>query len=82
MTVSCRRSALSVRGTDAVFGVVAVATPIDLPQPPQNFAAGSFSKLQARHVRGSGVPHWAQKPLVAALSALQVGQRIQVFPLD
>jgi hypothetical protein len=47
-----------------------------LPQPPQNFAVGSFSKPQAGQGIGSGAPHWAQKRLVAAFSAMQLGQRI------
>jgi hypothetical protein len=34
---------------------------------------GSFSKPQAGD--DSDVPHWAQKRLVAAFSAMQLGQR-------
>jgi hypothetical protein len=48
-----------------------------LPQPPQNLAVGSFSNPQAGHGEGSGAPHWAQKRLVAAFSAMQLGQRIR-----
>jgi hypothetical protein len=47
-----------------------------LPQPPQNFAAGSFSNLQAGHGEGNGDPHCVQKRLVAAFSAMQLRQRI------
>jgi len=47
-----------------------------LPQPPQNLAAGSLSKSQVEHGTGSGVPHSAQKRLVAAFSAMQLRQRI------
>jgi hypothetical protein len=36
---------------------------------------GSFSKPQAGQGNGSDVPHWAQKRLVAAFSAMQLGQR-------
>ena len=53
-----------------------MASPTGLPQPPQNFAACSFSNPQAGHGEGSGDPHWAQKRLVAAFSAMQLGQRI------
>jgi len=51
-------------------------SPIGLPHPPQNLAAGSFPKPQAAQADGSGVPHWAQKRRVAAFSAMQLGQRI------
>jgi hypothetical protein len=51
-----------------------------LPQPPQNFAAGSFSKPQAEQGDGSGAPHSAQKRLIAKFSALQLGQRIRCSP--
>src|SRR6516162_11058905 len=77
MTDSCRRSG-SVRvaaGTD--IGAAGPACPIGLPQPPQNLAAGSFSKPQAGHCVGSGDPHSAQKRRVPAFSAMQLGQRIQ-----
>jgi hypothetical protein len=47
-----------------------------LPQPPQNFAVGSFSKPQLGQDNGSAAPHWAQKRLVVAFSAMQLGQRI------
>ena len=40
-----------------------MASPIGLPQPPQNLAVGSFSKPQAGQGDGSGAPHWAQKRL-------------------
>ena len=63
-------------GGDAVIGGEGGAPPIGLPQPPQNLAIGSFSNPQAGHGEGSGVPHWAQKRLVAAFSAVQLGQRI------
>jgi hypothetical protein len=46
------------------------------PQPPQNFAVGSFSNPQATHDEGSGDPHSAQNRLVAAFSAMQLEQRI------
>jgi hypothetical protein len=52
-----------------------------LPQPPQNLAVGSFSKPQFAQGEGSAVPHWAQKCLVAAFSAMQLGQRIQSLGL-
>jgi hypothetical protein len=52
------------------------AFPIGLPQPPQNLAKGSLSNPQAGQGDGSGDPHWAQKRLVAAFSAMQLGQRI------
>jgi len=47
-----------------------------LPQPPQKLAEGSFSKPHAEQGTGSGDPHSAQKRLVAAFSAMQLGQRI------
>src|SRR5215469_12369957 len=75
ITVSWRRSAPSVRG-DAAGGTGAAASPIGFPQPPQNFAAGSFSNPQAWHDEGSGDPHWAQKRLVDVFSAMHFGQRI------
>jgi len=81
MTDSCRRSG-SVRvaaGTD--IGAAGPACPMGLPQPPQNLAAGSFSKPQAGHCEGSGDPHSAQKRRVPAFSARQLGQRIQSLGL-
>jgi hypothetical protein len=76
MTVSCRRSALSMRGDAAtIVDAAAAISPTGLPQPPKNLAAGSFSNPQAGHGDGSGGPHWAQKRLVAAFSAVQFGQR-------
>src|SRR5215469_9400506 len=81
ITVSCRRSAASVRGGgDGPGGVGAAASLTGLPQPPQNLTAGSFSKPQAGQGRGSGAPHSPQKRLVAAFSALQLGQRIRCSP--
>jgi len=53
------------------------ACPMGFPQPPQNLAAGSFSKPQAGHCAGSGDPHSAQKRRVPAFSAMQLRQRIQ-----
>jgi hypothetical protein len=47
-----------------------------LPQPPQNLAVASFSKPQAGQGSGKAKPHWAQKRLVVAFSAMQLGQRI------
>src|SRR5262249_15835869 len=78
ITVSWRRSAPLARGPgDTVNGTeVAATSPIGLPQPPQNFDAGSFSKPQAGQWNGSGAPHLAQKRLVAAFSAMHFGQRI------
>src|SRR5215469_13438730 len=77
ITVNWRRSALSARGDGGtVAGSGAPVAPIGLPQPPQNFAAVSFSKPQAGQGEGSGVPHWAQKRRVVAFSARQLGQRI------
>src|SRR6516164_8477071 len=81
ITVSWRRSAVSVRGEgDGAGGAGAAASPTGLPQPPQNFAVGSFSKPQAGHGDGSDDPHSAQKRLVAPFSALQLGQRIRGLP--
>src|SRR5215831_15362838 len=77
MTVSWRRSAPSVRGGAVAAGVGAGASPIGFPQPPQNLAAGSFSKPHAGHGDGSGAPHRAQKRLAVAFSAMQLGQRIE-----
>ena len=78
ITVSCRRSAPFVRGgMDTVASDEAMTSSIGLPQPPQNFAVGSFSKPQAGHGDGSDDPHSAQKRLVAAFSAMQLGQRIR-----
>ena len=57
-------------------GAGVAAAPIGLPQPPQNSAAGSFSKPQFAHAEGSPAPQRAQKRLVAAFSAMQLGQRI------
>ena len=57
-------------------GVGVAVAPIGLPQPPQNSAEGSFSKPQLAHGEGSAVPQRAQKRLVAAFSAMQLGQRI------
>src|SRR6516164_4853042 len=81
ITVSWRRSAVSVRGGgDGAGGAGAVASPTGFPQPPQNFAVGSFSKPQAGQGEGSGAPHWAQKRRVAAFSTMQLGQRIRGLP--
>src|SRR5215471_19885526 len=81
MTVSWRRSALSARVTGVAVGAVgAAASSTRLPQPPQNLVAGSFSKPQAGQGQGSGAPHWPQKRLVAAFSAVQLGQRIRCSP--
>ena len=72
----------SVRGAAGTdIGVGRPACPIDLPQPPQNLAADSFSKPQAEHCEGSGDPHSAQKRRVPAFSARQLGQRIQSLGL-
>src|SRR5215472_12102504 len=77
ITVSWRRSALSARGDGGtVAGSGAPVAPIGLPQPPQNFAALSFSKPQAGQGTGRAAPHWAQKRLVAAFSVMQLGQRM------
>ena len=54
----------------------AAVSPIGLPQPPQNLAPVSFSKPQAGQGNGKAAPHWAQKRLVAAFSAMQLEQRI------
>jgi hypothetical protein len=62
-------------GAATVTGAGAATSPTGLPQPPQNFAAGSFSNPQAGHGEGSGDPHWAQKRRVAAFSAVQLRQR-------
>ena len=76
MTVSCLRSAVSARGGDDGAGRAgAAASPMAFPQPPQNLAVGSFSKPQAGQGDGSGAPHWAQKRLPIAFSAMQLGQR-------
>src|SRR5215467_10698070 len=81
ITVSWRRSALSTRGGgDGAGGAGAAASPTGFPQPPQKSAVGSFSKPQAGHGDGNGDPHLAQKRLVAAFSAEQLGQRIKCFP--
>src|SRR6516165_8214388 len=72
----------SVRGAAGTdIGAARPACPIDLPQPPQNLAADSFSKPQAGHCEGSGDPHSAQKRRVPAFSARQLGQRIQSLGL-
>ena len=63
-------------GGSAAGGVRAEASPIGLPQPPQNFAVGSFSKPQPGQSEGRGDPHLAQKRLVVAFSALHFKQRI------
>src|SRR5258706_8588908 len=77
ITVSSRRSALSMRGgAGTIVGAGAATSPSDLPQPPQNLAVGSFWNPQAGQGDGSGDPHWAQKRLVAAFSTMQLGQRI------
>src|ERR1700739_1196680 len=81
ITVSCRRSATSTRGAaGAMSGAGVAAAPIGLPQPPQNSAGGSFSKPQFAQGEGSAAPQRAQKRLVAAFSAMQLGQRILVPP--
>jgi hypothetical protein len=59
-----------------------VTSPTGLPQPPQNCAPGSFSKPQAGQGDGRGAPHFAQKRLVAAFSAVQLGQRIRCSPRE
>jgi hypothetical protein len=80
ITVSWRRSALSARGDrGTVAGSGTALSPSALPQPPQNLAAVSFSKPQARQGEGSGVPHSAQKRRVAVFSAMQLGQRIRAL---
>src|SRR6516162_6502282 len=77
ITVSWRRSALSARGGAGIeAGAGGAVSPTGFPQPPQNFAVGSFSKPQTGHGEGSGAPHSAQKRLLAAFSAMQLGQRI------
>src|SRR5580704_9590636 len=77
ITVSCLRSALSARGVGvAITGAGAATSPTGLPQPPQNLAVSSFSNPQTGQGDGSGDPHWAQNRLVAAFSAMQLGQRI------
>ena len=58
------------------FSAGQMPDPIGLPQPPQNLAKGSLVKPQFAHAPGSAAPHWAQKRLVAAFSAMQLGQRI------
>jgi hypothetical protein len=48
-----------------------------MPQPPQNLAAGSFSKPQFAQATANGAPHCTQKRLlIATFSAMQLGQRI------
>ena len=69
-----------MRSEKSTAGAGAVASPIGLPHPPQNLAAGSFSKPQAGQGEGSGMPHWEQNRLVAAFSAMQPEQRIGVTP--
>src|SRR5215471_14059173 len=77
ITVRWRRSAPSMRaGGDEAGGIAFAISAKGLPQPPQNFAVGSFSKPQAEQREGSGAPHSAQKRLVTAFSAMQLGQRI------
>jgi hypothetical protein len=61
---------------EVAAAVEAGVSPMGLPQPPQNFAVGSFSNLHAGHGEGNGDPHWVQKRLVAAFSAMQLRQRI------
>src|SRR6516162_9765825 len=75
ITVSWRRSAVSERGGGGAGGAGAAASPTGLPQPPQKLAVGSFSNPQTGHREGSGAPHSAQKRLLAAFSAMQLGQR-------
>ena len=65
-----------MRGGGHAVGGVGAGALISLPQPPQNFAMGSFSKPQPGHSEGRGDPHSAQKRLVAALSAMHFRQRI------
>src|SRR6516162_8275123 len=77
ITDSCRRSATVRVAAETDIGAAKPACPIGLPQPPQNLAAGSFSKPQAGHCEGSGDPHSAQKRRLSAFSAMQLGQRIQ-----
>src|SRR5215831_7333686 len=79
MTVSCRRSAPSMRADAAtVDGAEAAPPPTGLPQPPQNFAVVSFSNPQTGQGEGSGAPHSAQKRLVAAFfgHAAQAAHRV------
>jgi len=58
ITVSWRRSAASARGGGGTaVGVGGVASPIGLPQPPQNFAVGSFSKPQAQRGAAIRIPN-------------------------
>src|SRR5271169_92234 len=76
ITVSCRRSAPSVRGASDTAGRIGAASANGLPQPPQNFAEASLSKPQAGQGKGNDAPHWAQKRLFAPFSAMQLGQRI------
>src|SRR6516164_6655696 len=81
ITDSCRRSASVRVAAETDIGAAKPACPIGLPQPPQNLAAGSFSKPQAGHCEGSGDPHSAQKRRIPAFSAMQLGQRIQSLGL-
>src|SRR5580700_3185108 len=66
--------AISAKGCGHDARAGAATSPIGLPHPPQNLAAGSFSKSQARQGDGSGTPHWAQKRLAAAFSDMHFGQ--------
>src|SRR6516162_6254687 len=81
MTVSCRRSAPPGWGAGIGLTGAAAVSPIGSPQPPQNLAEGSFSKPQVEHENGSAAPHWAQKRLIAAFSALQFWQRTAAEPV-
>jgi hypothetical protein len=46
------------------------------PQPPQNFAAGTFSKRQLGQMLTSRVPHSLQNRQSGAFSAAHLEQRI------
>ena len=76
ITDSCRRSASVRVAAETEMGVAGPPCAMGLPQPPQNLAAGSFSKPQAEHCEGNGDPHSAQKRRVPAFSAMQRRQRI------
>src|SRR5215468_3211224 len=82
ITVSWRRSAISTRGGEnAADEIVAAVSPRDFPQPPQNLALGSLSKLQAEHREGNGDPHLAQKRRrLSPVSPIHLEQRILCLP--
>ena len=65
--------------TRLLAAFVSGRAPRGLPQPPQNFAAGVFSKPHCPHFV-SDVPQFEQNRCASVTDALQLGQRMSLGP--